>query len=151
MADQIDNGDGTTSELPTETKDEASWLKDLRRKAKDYDEAQTKLQRYEQRDAVREVEGLKGLTDKQIHALLATSGESTPDAWKQNAEDLGFYKPEPPVDSEAKAAHDRVANASQGSQSIPPPNTGNPYLEAKTAEDVMRIAEQNGSATTWGS
>jgi hypothetical protein len=135
-----DNVDTDTQDAP----EEKAWLKDLRRKADEYPGMKKKLESYELRDKLSEEAGIK-LTPKQLTALLAThEGEQTPEALKATATELGFYKPEPDVAPDVQAAHEAVAQVSQGAQTQPQKISADDYANAKTPEEVLALVRAEG-------
>lgn len=72
-------------------------------------------------------------------------GDLTPEAILAAAAEAGFVEsPQDEIPDAEKAAHQRIAEANAGGSAPPGRNWNAEYAEAKSPEDVLRIAREKG-------
>lgn len=146
MADENENEEFETVGISPED------LKNLRNKAREADRLQA-----EHAAAQRELAFAKAKLDlddpKMTYFVKGYEGELTSDAIRQAAEEAGFLQPaapqQPQVPAQELAQHQQLGAASAGGTAPPPQDFYQLLSEAKTPEDVMRIASQAGLPTVW--
>jgi hypothetical protein len=134
-----ENGDGQT-----QTTQDNPDIRNLRDKAKRADTLEADNQRL-QRELNLSKAGISDLSEKQLKALdAAHDGESTPEALRKTAEELGFAEPIPETSTEEQQAHQQVQQAASGATKPGEQSPADQYAQANTPQEVLDIARRNG-------
>lgn len=81
----------------------------------------------------------RDLNEAKQKAIMAIAGDTTPEAFRQAAQDLGYIEPPAPtVPVEELAAHDRAAQAAAGSTGVLNPANYEAEVEAARDQNELR-------------
>lgn len=124
-------------------------IRNLRKKAKEYDTLQAQLEERE-----RELAFAKASLDlndpKMTYFMKGYEGEMTPEAIRERAEADGFLTAQKKEDTGPEVqAQQRLANASSGAGETVEPDYHDLLSQAQSPEDVMKLAEKHGVPTAW--
>jgi hypothetical protein len=88
----------------------------------------------------------RDLNEAKQKAIMAIAGDTTPEAFRQAAQDLGYIEPPAPtVPAEELAAHDRAAAATAGTTGgLDPANYDAEVAAAATPEELRGIMAKYG-------
>lgn len=129
---------------------ESSVIRELRKRAKRVDEAESETATLRTENAILKA-GLTDLSEARQKALLAAhSGDMTPEAIRETAVDLGFAEapkpPDPQVPAEEQAAHQRAQEAANGAEPAEahPEELNDRIAKAKSPQELDRILADAG-------
>ncbi len=120
-------------------------VKQLEKENKELRSFETENKSLKQKDALREA-GLD-LTGKKLTAFLAAhgEGESTPEALKATAIELGYAEPEPDHDKADEDAHKQISDTTTGTrQQGQQASYEDEIASARNSEEVIAISQKHG-------